>query len=275
MRAILSIFFCFGLYAGEQDLHLKNLNGQYRSPSGTGEVSELQLPTRDRFPGPVRIELQKENETFQIQLNGEALPLDNSPEFLLEMRAARVDNFSFTTMGQKVSTTLSQLNYQGQEDKIEVENVRGNCQKSRNASLNLINMLLDSCLTNGSLRVDSFLVGTLSRSTSARNWMRNFMEMIIPNENKNKADDTIISDVSLDVENHNLSASLKVNIAFNTKIKIIGKSWFQENENQVKLRVDKVKASFLTVTDKFFDEIEKEESESLVVDRPFIYIKLD
>ena len=64
---------------------------------------------------------------------------------------------------------------------------------------------------------------------SKRNWLRDFFEMIIPNENKNRADDMIIKDVDINVSNHKLKASLKVNVVFNTKIKITGMSWYEKD----------------------------------------------
>ena len=70
MRILLAFFLSTSLFASEQDLHIKELNGQYRAPNGSGEVKELQLPTRDRFNSPVRIELQKDDQNFSIQLNG-------------------------------------------------------------------------------------------------------------------------------------------------------------------------------------------------------------
>ena len=74
------------------------------------------------------------------------------------------------------------------------------------------------------------------------------------------------------VENNRLNFSAKVS---GVTARGWGTSEYIASENKVVIRVDKVKVKFLTVTGKFFSELEKQESENIIVNRPYIEILLN
>jgi hypothetical protein len=56
------------------------------------------------------------------------------------------------------------------------------------------------------------------------------------------------------------------------KIKGNGTTTHLPDENTIRIKVDSVKLGILSITGQFFSELEKNESETLRVERPFIYV---
>lgn len=72
----------------------------------------------------------------------------------------------------------------------------------------------------------------------------------------------------------NKSFDLKVKADLDVSATVKAEGSFDYNPQRIRIRIDKVKASFLNITNKVFNELEKIQSQNVVVSRPYVTITL-
>ena len=87
-----------------------------------------------------------------------------------------------------------------------------------------------------------------------------------------RGDDTTVESLQLNITNNKFKGSVKVNVGVSATVKFEGLVEYSKAEKKTSIRLDKAKASFLDVRGKIFDELEEAQSESFIVERPWIYI---
>ena len=93
----------------------------------------------------------------------------------------------------------------------------------------------------------------------------------------NKADTTEVKNLSLTLNRGDFELEAKANLSLSVTVKGDGKiEYLAPNSGfDMRIRVDKLKASFLSIKDKLFDELKKSEGPNLKVAPPYIYISFD
>lgn len=121
---------------------------------------------------------------------------------------------------------------------------------------------LENCLQTGSLKISSFqmaqanaLLQTLS-SIGTEGTNASFKNLVLTFKNG-----------SFDLE-LKASLSVSVNVKGEGKVEYLPKG----QDFDLKIKIDKLKASFLNIRDDLFKELKKSESEKLKIQEPYIYI---
>ena len=137
--------------------------------------------------------------------------------------------------------------------------------------------LLQSCLTNSKLRNKAFTLKLKSVNKFLKDtFLEHQAELEIP-----PATDTLgypipekFHNVHLNIKNHKISILGYTKFLIDIPIKAYGESEYNLETNILKFRIDKVKVSFINITDHVFKELNKIKADNVEVKRPYVTIKL-
>lgn len=251
---------------GLEESEIKQFNGSYIQDRGTAQAQVWQLAGEERQEN-VQFEVYKENLQIRLVTPQEEFFFDEVPEFVMELDSLSWSNANASTGGQNVGLSLSELKGQGSGQSLHLENLNGSCRGS-NLNGDFFQNLLEACTTNGSLVFKRLTtVETLRRGEIT---LFQFLENILKKGNKNSGSSVTLENFDLKVQNKKYELKVKADLSISATIKANGS--FDYQPDRVRIKIDKVKASFLTITGKVFDELEKIQDPNVIVNRPFVTI---
>lgn len=126
-------------------------------------------------------------------------------------------------------------------------------------------MPLENCLQKGALRMSQFNMG----SSGLVNQVLGFMAM--------NQSTTSLSNMELDFNRNAFTLEAKAKLSLTVTIKGEGAIEYMEASSpyDLRIRIDKFKASFLNIKDDLFNELKKSEGPNLKVAPPYIYVTFE
>ena len=265
---ITGLFFMFSSFgSGLQRSEIKDFVGAYRQDRGNATAQVWHLAGSSREEN-ISFEVFKENQQIRLVTPKEELIFDEVPEFLLDLNDVRWQGANVQTGGQAVSLELESLQGSGSGQALDLQKLKGDCQ-GRNLNGDFFQNLIAACTSQGSLAFKSLVTRETVRRNQAS--LYSFLENILKGIQKNNNQSSVtLENFNLEVRNKKYELKVKANLSISATIKAEGS--FDYQQDRVRIRIDKVKASFLTITGKVFDELEKIQSQNIVVNRPYVTI---
>lgn len=246
MKRMLLITLCFATQLAYSQLPIITINnfaGSYADSNGeaTAEVfkyDEIEFAENSKFL------MYKQAGVFFLKTPDAEVQLDEIPDQINDLKDLTFSGINIETNQSKISVEIPDLSgTSADEKKVELSNFSLQCEGDLSGSDNK-EAILDTCFNKkGTVSMDRFITD--------KDQMRN---------------------LALTIVNNRLSFSAKVG---GVTARGWGASEYIASENKVVIRVDKVKVKFLTVTGRFFGELAQQESENIIVKRPYIEILLD
>jgi hypothetical protein len=265
---IAGLVFVLSSFASELERNdIQDFEGSYLQDRGNASAKVWHLAGSDREEN-ISFEVFKENQQIRLVTPQEEFFFDEVPEFILELTEVRWRGVDAQTAGQSVSLELASLQGSGAGQSLNLQRLQGNCQGS-NLNGDFFQNLIAACTSQGNLGFKSLVTReTLRRNQSS---LYQFLESILMGTQKNSNQSTVtLEDFDLKVRNKRYNLKVKADLSISATIKAEGS--FDYQQDRVRIRIDKVKASFLTITGKVFDELEKIQSPNVIVNRPFVTI---
>lgn len=146
------------------------------------------------------------------------------------------------------------------EDHYALSNLNMNC-KTPKAGLRP----LENCLQNGSINIANFQMDQANSLSFALNAI------------SVTGTDASFKNLELVLKNGNFNLELKATMSVTVTIKGDGHIEYLPSggDFDLRVRIDKLKASFLNIKDDLFKELKKNESDTLKVQAPYIYIAFE
>jgi hypothetical protein len=265
---ISGLLFVLSSFALESS-HISDFSGAYEQDQGTAHAGVWNLPG-EPSQSNVSFEVYKESTQFRLISGAEEYIFEDAPQFLLDLEKVNWSNLSAKTGGNKVELGLDNLQGKGQGQNLSLELVSGDCSGSGSEN-DFVKALIESCSSNGRLKFKK--LSTVSSFRGQGNALIKFFEAILNGgSRRTRGSSVTLENFDLKVKNKSFDLKVKARLDISATIKAEGS--FQYGQDQVKIRIDKVKASFLNITGKVFDELEKLQNENIVVSRPYVTILL-
>lgn len=268
MIFIVGLFFVFSSFAETfKPMNVENFTGSYDGSIGNANALMWQLPDE---PGQSNISFQVYKETDQFRLvshRGEEI-FDEVPSFIFDLKKVDWTNFSTTTSGSKAEISLLELKGEDSKQKVNLGDLNASCAGSISEG-DFFKQLLEVCTQDGALSFKELLTAELGRGGSE--W-RKFWNQILKGTQKANSNSVVLENLNVSVNRGKLNLKVKADV--DVKVTVKAEGYIEYKNNEIVLRLDKVKASFLTITDKVFDELEKLQTPYVVVKRPFVTISL-
>jgi hypothetical protein len=248
------IFALFTFVALGENIHIQEFSGTYSSPKGKAQAKYFVVPFIDNPQ-------DHQNANFSFELADTILYLESSHDQYrfenIPTKIQRIQNLVWRelnfTMGEKsLSGSLQRASFKSQTRMGSLNTLLLNCsgKTQGHQSLSILERGLINCFQEGFLNLKSFS----SRKNSGGSTLR-------------------VQNLSLEISNHDflLIGNVEMDISFD--IRAHGKISYRPTEKLIIIKLNKAMASFLNVTDKVFEELEKNQSSKLQVKRPYIYLK--
>lgn len=264
----MGLLFFFSSFANSfEPILVQQFSGSYDGLQGSATAKTWQMPGSNILKN-VSFQVYRETDQFRLISGGDEQVFDDVPAFLLNLKNARWNEFSVDTSGDIFNVALGVLEGEDHGQKLKLASLEANCNGSLSET-DFFKQLIESCTQSGFLKFRELITTQLSRSGSA--W-RDFWRSILLKRQKANINEVILEDLDLKISKGSFNVKIKADVDVRVTVKANGTIDYRNDEIVVKL--DKVKASFLTITDKVFDELEKIQSPNIVVNRPFITISL-
>lgn len=233
-----------------------NLNLQDQNVSG--DAKRLKFENIDEVNAIVKGQIA--NENIELSINDNPYVLDGLGSFFEKTKNANLIEFEFEN-GQKNLRVEASSIKMDRDSLTSITGVNGNCHVNSNSYADFEKFIINTCTTNATLNVSEF------KQNKAK-FIENILEMKANGE-------TRLTNLNLQVSNHNLRLKVKVHAQLTVTAKIEGQIKYLGNTNTLSIRIDKARASFLNIKKKIFEEVEQMDDPNLKVERPYIYYKLD
>jgi hypothetical protein len=163
----------------------------------------------------------------------------------------------------RVSINLDYAKFDSASDSLELKNFSLSCDK---AAASGEGELIQGCIQKMNMKSTSF-----SSSSESQNVMSAFAHSLsVASQSKS------LSIKSIDLKSTNgkfdLSADIKAQISGTAKA--YGNLSYDQSKKILTIKISDVKFGILSVTTKVFDELKKQESATLKVNKPYVYYQL-
>jgi hypothetical protein len=245
-------------YADFTTVKVKNFTGSYTQPDGRATASELIIPSSNK--GQIEITVQGDENGYHLTYGENEYYFENPPAIINDIYKGTWKDVNYVTQGSKLNASIESFSSAVQYSDTILRSFKASCNENRSFE-NYGHQLIDGCLTNANLGIGYF------KTTSTRKILNIFEDL--PGV---RASTTVVQDGSINISNGKFKMTAKVDIGMSAKVKIEGTTKFDVSKNRVAIRIDKAKASFINIKNKIFEELKKSESDTLKVQKPYIYI---
>lgn len=249
----------FSLSANALELSITGFSGQYDAPNGQGTATQFSLPTQDKELVNVSVEARGEGYVLTTP-EGEWVWAEPSA-WVKDLKTASWTNVDVVLGGTSQRAAIGSLNGVHEDKRVVINNLAASCSGAAE--------LIESCLNGtGSIRLGKVQYVSALRSDTYSEVLRALARALeLPTRS-----DTTVEDLKLDIRSNKFRGEVSIDAGISATVKFEGLVSYSKEEGKTAIRLDKAKALFLDVRGKIFDELEEIQSETLVVERPWIYI---
>ncbi len=267
MKIILVSLFMTSIAWGQvSQVNIKNFNFKYQAPMGEGEAEAFSYQSKNDESQKVHVE--KIGEDFKIVLEGfenRELNFKGAPDLIKEAQDINLSSFNLS-FADKFVLTAASANFNSPEKNIDLKNMNLACDRLT-AFPEVMDQVISGCIQKMSLKTGSL-------STDGESGMdQAFLKAI------DEGHDAIlgkmgIKNLNLKVTGGKFDLSAEVNAQISGTAKASGTLKYEAVVKKLTVKLSEVKFGILDVTSKVFDELKKQESASMKVSKPYIYLTI-
>ncbi len=265
MKIFLLFILSSGLsFAQVSKVDIKNFNFNYEAPLGEGVADNFSY--QKEMNNQQKVNVEKFSDFFKIKLEGvenQEMEFKNAPAFIQEAEKINLNTFNFD-LGEKISLGLVQGSFISSQDEFNLKNVNLFCERSAASEL-ILDQALMGCIQKMTFKVSGF------SSMPQKGIDYAMMEAL------NSALDT--NGTALSLKNVDLKINAgKFQLGADIKAQISGTALangtvkYEPTEKKIIVKVSEVKFGFLDLTSKVFEELKKQESDTIKINKPYITI---
>ena len=240
MRYYLLLFFTTSVMAQVPLSRIIDFNGIYLNESGKATAKEFMFD-QVQYEKNSEFEIIKQSSLFYLITPTEEVELSFLPESVHQLENLEIRQLDIFSTENNLNLTLKYLNGFTSEKSLNVNSLKMNCLSKNKGQ---IQGTIDLCLNNQT-NISSSLI-------------------------RSNGED--YRDINILISNKNLNFSALI---FGMNTTGNGTIQYDEINNKILIRIDKIKAGFFPVTQMVFDRLKEKEDEKFKVNRPYLEIILD
>lgn len=253
------------------NFRIDQLSGSFISPSGTAQVTRLELPERSPIVNEtLALELIGQ-ETLQISTKDETFEWEEVPSIISEMTGAQWSNINLNKSTNGLSISGASLQTVSASRDLNLRQLSLNCQLPNHHEDSLTQAILNGCL-NGRGQASLRLFEMTNRKSQSIT--QSFFEAMGVNIRNEILSTDRFENVELNIQGDDFSGQITTRVVINATVRLNGKIYYEENNERIRIRVDRARAGLFSVMGTLFDELDKLDSDSIQVQRPWITINL-
>lgn len=254
-------------FAIAQDIRVKveDFSFSYDDPRGYGEATNFQH--NQRTLAGVRVEVEKLGEALSFKVSGaenQEFRLEKAPEFLTKARTMVVDDLDLT-YEDSLSFSILEGEFIG-DDELRLKNFTLNCNKDLSET-KAEDQLISGCLKRMAVKSQSFSQESLEAG---------FVSAFTSALGKAAGSRGNLSIKALDLKiidgKYDLGADIKAQMSGRAKSN--GTMSYDKTAGKLTVKISEVKFGLLNVTGMVFDELKKNESDHMKVQKPHVILTI-
>lgn len=234
-------------------IDIQKLSGRYTHPTGSATAEFWKVPDRAPLQN-AKFSVFQEQDLFVFEGDAGLFELKGLPDSIVKMNSLNWKDSSFKSDNRGLNLNIDSLTGSDENGLLLVKKFNFSCSGS-SSEVDGGDALFDVCLGDSLLTSALFDIYETDRSNTR----------------------TTLENLSMNIKNGKFNLSVRAKLDITANIKAYGKiDYLKTNSGaELRIRLDKAKASFLNVTKKVFEAIEKEAAEGVRVERPYIIVELD
>lgn len=263
-------FFTTPTIAELPQIHIDNFRGEFSSPSGRGLANRFDLPAPEKN---AEILIEKTENGYTLATSDNLYEWSDVPSTLLDLYQASWSAINLRSQPQRFETSAAQITLNSEKENLLLRNLSLDCRLTNRAHPEFTQTLLEACL-NGQGSAKLRLFQKVDKSLNSSSLFTDLLMAVTPYEIAPQSD-TTIDNVDIKINRQAIEASLTTKVVFNTTIKLNGMIYYENDQKRIRLRIDRARAGILNVLSQIFEQLEKNQSETLIVQRPWVTIILE
>lgn len=244
-------------------LTITGFSGQYDAPNGQGSATQFDLPSLESEA--IEILVEGRGEGYVLTTPDGQWEWENPSAWVKGLKSAQWSNVDVVLGDSSQRAAIGSLQGVHEDKSVNVQSLSASCSGAAD--------LIESCLNGqGSIRLGAVNYVSALRQDTYRDVLQALARAL---EVPARASELSVQNLKLDVANKKFKGEVSIKASISATVKFEGLISYSTEDKKIAIRLDKAKALFLDVRGKIFDELEKVQSESLEVRRPWIYITLD
>jgi hypothetical protein len=243
---------------------IQGFNFIYNDPSGTGTASSFTYSDAKADQDGLIVDVEKNVQDFKISVKGaenREFEFKNAPKFVVEAQTMELRNFNANS-STRVSLSLDYAKFDSAKDSLELKNLTLSCDK---AALSGEAEFIQGCIQKMNMKSSSF---SSSDSNNIFGALKNSLSAAVQSKSLS------IKSIDLKAVNGKFDLSADVKAQISGTAKANGNLSYDQATKVLTIKISDVKFGILNVTTKVFDELKKQESATLKVNKPYVYYQL-
>tara|TARA_R110000868_G_scaffold30668_5_gene113207 strand:- start:3244 stop:4038 length:795 start_codon:yes stop_codon:yes gene_type:complete len=257
--AIITLILSLQTHAADQ-FNITGFTGEYNAPNGQGSADTFNIPKQDKRK--IDITLEAKGEGYLLSTPEDTWEWSEPAAWVKDLKTASWNGVDLVVGDQSQRVAISSLLGLHEDKRVHIEGLSAQCSGS--------NDLIQSCLNgSASIRLSKLVYQSALRSDQFQTILDALARAL---DVTGRGGDTEVKSLKLDISNNKFKGEVSVSIGISATVKFEGLISQDASDGKISIRLDKAKASFLDVRGKIFDELEEAQSETFIVQRPWIYI---
>lgn len=247
---LLSVFLSSAAFAQVSKVDIQNFNFNYQAPYGAGTADSFSYEKSSHQTQSVKVE--KVNADFKILLEGvenQELTLKDAPSILSDAEQITLDAFNLS-FAERFTMTVSSGEFNSPDKSLDLSNLNLGCDRIGSFTT-VVDQLISGCIQKMNFKAGGF--SSQAELTKASLNIKNV-------------------DLKINGGKFELAAEIKAQIT--GKVKASGTVKYEAEVQKVTVKVSEIKLGFLDVTSQVFDELKKQESSTMKVSKPYVYLTI-
>jgi hypothetical protein len=265
MKFLLTFIFASSLgFAQVKQVEIKNFNFSYTAPLGEGVAESFSY--QNQKEGEQKIQVEKFADVFKLKFEGsenQELEFKNAPAFIQEAETINLNTLNLN-LGQSVSLGLSQGQFVSTNEELTLKNMNLSCDRLGFSS-QFLDEVLSGCIQRMSFKVSGF-------SSFPQKGIDYALIEALNSSSQMKATSLSIKNVDLKINSGKFQLSADVKAQISGTVSASGTAKYDTPTKKITIKVSEIKFGFIDLTTKVFDELKKQENETLKINKPYIYI---
>lgn len=254
-RIFIALLVSASAQASALQINVTDFNFEYRDPRGDGVASRFHMDKHKEFQS-VSVLVEKIEENFAITVSGAQVgqyEFKGAPSFMTEAKSMQITDLDLS-LNAEANFSVASASFVS-DDELSLRNFTLNCARTKAAEV--IDQLLEGCVQKMRARSSKF----------SSNSLVSFVE--------NTLGGVGVSDLDLSVSGGQLDLTAQIKAQISGKAKAKGNISYAASEKKITVKLSEVKFGILNVTSQVFDELKKNESPKMKVQKPYIYLFLN
>lgn len=247
-------------------VNIKNFNFNYQAPQGDGTAESFSY--QQKVVDAQKVHVEKIGEDFKILLEGvenQELTFKDAPDLMKNAQEIKLSAFNLS-FADTVSLTMTSAIFNSPEKNIDLSNMNLACDRISTFP-EVMDQVISGCIQKMTLK-------TSGLTTDGEAGFDQALMKAIDESHDEILGGVSIKNLNLKVTSGKFELSAEVKAQISGTAKGTGTIKYEAVAKKLTVKISEIKFGFLDVTSQVFDELKKQESSTLKVSKPYIYITL-